>query len=608
MSYTVLALKWRPRRFEAMVGQSHVVQALVNSLAAKRLHHAYLFAGTRGVGKTTVARILAKALNCAEGIAAEPCGTCDACVSIDEGRFVDLIEVDAASRTKVEETRELLDNAQYMPTRGRFKVYLIDEVHMLSGHSFNALLKTLEEPPPHVKFLFATTDPQKLPVTVLSRCLQFNLKKLTRAQIHEQLRTICAEESVSAEDGGLKAIAAAADGSMRDALSLLDQGIAFGGGEIKLAEINAMLGTIDRGHVLTMLEALADEGGEALLAEVDRLDELAPSYGAVLDQLMFALQRIAVLQLVRNRTSDDDPETLVTLAERVSPEDAQLYYQIAVQGRRDLAVCRDERVGFEMTMLRMLAFRPTQDTESAGSTANSPDKQTAGGRAAATGSAPAKTAIGGQGRAGGTAAEPAHTNTHRRAVSGPRKVEPAPHTEDGRPKAPRTPSAEGSTAGNGAEHVGESVSPVGNFRPAGHGVASEPPGGDLPSAVGNWNKLLQEADVRGPARQLAEHCELRAARDSQLDLVLAASKEQFNTPQLRLRLASALGEHLGRKLEVTITLGEPQAPTPADIRLAGEDKRMREAREAIESDATVQAIQKEFGAVIEPDSIEPIDD
>ena len=289
MTYTVLALKWRPRRFAELVGQPHVVGALVNSLAENRLHHAYLFSGTRGVGKTTVARILAKALNCEKGVVPEPCGVCDACVAIDEGRFVDLIEVDAASRTRVDDTRELLDNVQYAPTRGRFKVYLIDEVHMLSTHSFNALLKTLEEPPPHVKFLFATTDPQKLPITVLSRCLQFNLKKLAVGQIQSQLEQICAAEKISAEPEGLKAIARAADGSMRDALSLLDQGIAFAGGRVEASLINQMLGSIDRDHVLRLLTALSSGDGQALLAEVDRLDELAPDYAAVLDDLLAAL-------------------------------------------------------------------------------------------------------------------------------------------------------------------------------------------------------------------------------------------------------------------------------------------------------------------------------
>jgi DNA polymerase-3 subunit gamma/tau len=257
VTYTVLALKWRPRRFEELVGQPHVVQALANSLKENRLHHAYLFTGTRGVGKTTVARLLAKALNCDTGIVAEPCGTCAACVAIDEGRFVDLIEVDAASRTRVDDTRELLDNVQYAPTRGRFKVYLIDEVHMLSNHSFNALLKTLEEPPPHVKFLLATTDPQKLPVTVLSRCLQFNLKRFTAAQIQAQLEKICKAEGITADAPGLKAIARAADGSMRDALSLLDQGIAFGGGKVDGAMMGTMLGSIDRDHVFRLVEALA---------------------------------------------------------------------------------------------------------------------------------------------------------------------------------------------------------------------------------------------------------------------------------------------------------------------------------------------------------------
>ena len=358
MSYTVLALKWRPRRFEQLVGQPHVVQALANSLKQNRLHHAYLFTGTRGVGKTTVARLLAKALNCDTGIVAEPCGVCAACTAIDEGRFVDLIEVDAASRTRVDDTRELLDNVQYAPTRGRFKVYLIDEVHMLSNHSFNALLKTLEEPPPHVKFLLATTDPQKLPVTVLSRCLQFNLKRFTAAQIQVQLEKICAAEGMPADLAGLKAIARAADGSMRDALSLLDQGIAFGGGKVDGPMMATMLGSIDRDHVVKLIEALARQDGAALVAEIARLDERAPDYGAVLDDLLEMLQRIAVLQLVGGRSDDEELAAAVPLAAQLGAEDTQLYYQIALNGRRDLPICRDPRVGFEMTMLRMLAFRP----------------------------------------------------------------------------------------------------------------------------------------------------------------------------------------------------------------------------------------------------------
>src|SRR5262252_1352213 len=363
MSYLALARKWRPRSFAELVGQEHVRQALGNALAQGRVHHAFLFTGTRGVGKTTIARILSKCLNCEIGVTATPCGKCATCREIDEGRFVDLIEVDAASRTKVDDTRELLDNVQYAPTRGRFKVYLIDEVHMLSAHSFNALLKTLEEPPPHVKFLFATTDPQKLPVTVLSRCLQFNLRRHTVAEIESRLTEICKAEGIPADAEGLKALAGAADGSMRDALSLLDQGIAFGAGKVEGAAIRAMLGTIDREHVLRLLEALANQDGNALLAEADRLAERSPDYGAVLDDLLAALQNIAVLQLVKGRLDDAEVEALAPLSSRLTPEDVQLYFQIALSGRRDLAVLRDPRIGFEMTLLRMLAFRPADAEE-----------------------------------------------------------------------------------------------------------------------------------------------------------------------------------------------------------------------------------------------------
>src|SRR6056297_4229501 len=360
MSYEVLARKWRPRSFPELVGQDHVRRALVNALDRDRMHHAYLFTGTRGVGKTTIARILAKSLNCeTNGVSSEPCGTCSACTEIDEGRFVDLIEVDAASRTKVDDTRDLLDNVQYAPARGRYKVYLIDEVHMLSMHSFNALLKTLEEPPPHVKFLLATTDPQKLPVTVLSRCLQFNLKRLTPQMIGEHLTRICEAEEAEAEPEALALIARAAEGSVRDSLSLLDQAIAYGGGAVREDETRAMLGTVDRQHVTGLLDSLAAVDGAGLLATVAAIDEQFPDYARLLDEIAAALQRIAVYQLVGATDLEEaDEEMIAAYAERFTPDDVQLYYQVAITGRRDLPLAPDPRAGFEMTLLRMLAFRP----------------------------------------------------------------------------------------------------------------------------------------------------------------------------------------------------------------------------------------------------------
>jgi DNA polymerase-3 subunit gamma/tau len=360
MSYLVLARKWRPRSFDELVGQEPVRQALTNALDSGRIHHAFLFTGTRGVGKTTIARIFAKALNCEEGVSSAPCGECASCKDIDSGRFVDLLEVDAASRTKVDDTRELLENVQYAPARGRYKVYLIDEVHMLSNHSFNALLKTLEEPPPHVKFLLATTDPHKLPVTVLSRCLQFNLRRLSKEKIAERLEMISKAEKVRFEPAAIKAVARAAEGSMRDALSLLDQVLAFGNGQVLTAEVRSLLGTLDRRHVEGILEALAVRDGAALMRCAADLDQRAPDYQQALGELGAAIQRTALLQALPELVDEDEEQdaALLGLAGRFAPEDLQLLYQIVIMARRDLDFAPDARGGFEMALLRMLAFRP----------------------------------------------------------------------------------------------------------------------------------------------------------------------------------------------------------------------------------------------------------
>ena len=363
MSYQVLARKWRPRNFAELVGQEHVLRALINALDNNRLHHAFLFTGTRGVGKTTIARILAKSLNCEIGVTSKPCGTCSACREIDEGRFVDLIEVDAASRTKVEDTRELLENVQYAPSRGRYKVYLIDEVHMLSTHSFNALLKTLEEPPPHVKFLLATTDPQRLPVTILSRCLQFSLKRLPQTSIQSYLDALLQREAIPFEPEAVHFIARSADGSMRDALSLLDQAIAYCGGNLSVVDVRAMLGSIDHAEVFTLLDALAQRDAGLLFARVRAMQEHAPDAASVLNEINSTLHHIALAQQVPDAIDDTrgDRAQLLQYAQTFSAEDVQLFYQIGVIGRRDLHLAPDPQSGFEMTLLRMLAFQPQDE-------------------------------------------------------------------------------------------------------------------------------------------------------------------------------------------------------------------------------------------------------
>lgn len=359
MKHQVLARKWRPHNFTQVVGQSHVVKSLINALQHNRLHHAYLFTGTRGVGKTTLARILAKALNCENLQDANPCGVCKVCCDLDEGRFLDLIEVDAASRTKVEDTRDLLDNAQYAPNQGRYKVYLIDEVHMLSGHSFNALLKTLEEPPPHVKFLLATTDPHKIPVTVLSRCLQFNLKRLLPNQILAQMEFILQQEGITFDTAALKLLARAADGSMRDGLSLLDQAIVFGNGEVQIDSVTGMLGTVAQQPIEDLLTALANSDAASIFSIISDVANTQSDFAEVLQQLLQLLHRIALVQYLPSTVDPDfDSEMLAQLAQLLTPEDVQLYYQIALLGQKDLELAIDTRSGFEMLLLRMLTFKP----------------------------------------------------------------------------------------------------------------------------------------------------------------------------------------------------------------------------------------------------------
>jgi DNA polymerase-3 subunit gamma/tau len=381
MSYTVLARKWRPQNFEQLIGQEHVQRAIVNAIDQDRLHHAYLFTGTRGVGKTTIARIFSKCLNCQTGITSQPCGECDICQEIEQGHFVDLMEIDAASRTKVEDTREILDNVQYRPTRGRYKVYLIDEVHMLSNSSFNALLKTLEEPPPHVIFLLATTDPQKLPVTVLSRCLQFHLKRMTPESIVAHLTSILQQESINFDTASLNLLAQAADGSMRDSLSLLDQAIAFGGGQLQSSDVADMLGAVDQQFVTEYLQALCDNNTQAIFEITERMAEFAPDYQTVMADIISTLHKLAVIQLVGQQpqtTEESTEQTLQTLAQQFSPDDIQLFYQLGIHARKDLPLAPDARQGFEMALLRMLTFRPAS-----GSAPSNPQQSRSGSQAKA---------------------------------------------------------------------------------------------------------------------------------------------------------------------------------------------------------------------------------
>jgi DNA polymerase-3 subunit gamma/tau len=561
MSYLVLARKWRPRTFDQLVGQDHVRRALTNALDSGRIHHAFLFTGTRGVGKTTIARIFAKSLNCEKGVSSTPCGECSACTDIDAGRFVDLLEVDAASRTKVDDTRELLDNVQYSPARGRYKVYLIDEVHMLSTHSFNALLKTLEEPPPHVKFLLATTDPQKLPVTVLSRCLQFHLRRLPLPLIYERLALISAAEKVEFEPAALRAIARGAEGSMRDALSLLDQVLAFGAGRALEAEVRTLLGTLDRRHVQGILTALAGKDGAALMRQAAHLDERAPDYHQALGELAAAIQRMALLQALPDLPPGEDEEedkVLAELAALFAAEDLQLLYQIAINARRDLDYSPDARAGFEMALLRMLAFRPQ-------------------------GFAPATT-----GKDGGAGVA--------RAAEVPRAL----------------PRASGAAA-RGAAMSPETVPPPWEDLPQ-KSVSPRAAAVMIPAAataaagMPNWETLVATLALQGTAKHFAANCVMLERVGNVVRLRLDPAGESFRRPQIEQRLTEALSQHFGAaiRLEIALAPAPGEIMTPARREVLASEDRQRAAEQSIDADSTVRTMREVFGATVKPGSVKPL--
>jgi DNA polymerase-3 subunit gamma/tau len=608
MSYQVLARKYRPKNFETLVGQEHVVRALTHALEQKRLHHAYLFTGTRGVGKTTLSRILAKSLNCENGITAQPCGTCEACVAIDAGRYVDYIEMDAASNRGVDEMAQLLEQAVYAPSNARFKVYMIDEVHMLTNHAFNAMLKTLEEPPEHVKFILATTDPQKIPVTVLSRCLQFNLKQMPPGHIVGHLDHILGQEGIEFEAPALRLLAQGAHGSMRDALSLADQAIAYAAGKVTLEAVQGMLGALDQSYLVRLLDALAAGDGAGLLAVADDMAARSLSYHAALQDLGSLLHRIALAQSVPAAVPEDIPERddILRLADAFDPEEVQLFYQIAVHGRNELGLAPDEYAGFSMTLLRMLAFRPgmggSEAKPAAQPAAAAPARQSAGPRAAATvvkaaaGVGPARAALEAarSGKMGAAAASAA-------VKAAPAASAPPWETEESSAKASATADAAAQKKAD---------SPPGKTVP-------EPESFDAARLVlhpvpalgwdGNWPALAAALPVRGVVQQLAQQSELIKAEnsDTATQFHLRVAVETLLSAGSVDKLAAALTKHFGQAIQVTTEIGAARQTANAKANAARE-ARQREAEEAMQSDPFVQSLMREFGATIVPGSIRPI--
>jgi len=561
MSHQVLALKWRPRNFAQVVGQEHVIRALANSLDQQRLHHAFLFTGTRGVGKTSFARILAKCLNCEQGISSTPCETCSTCEEINSGRCLDLIEVDAASRTKVEDTREILDNVQYAPSKARYKIYLIDEVHMLSGHSFNALLKTLEEPPGHVKFLLATTDPQKLPVTVLSRCLQFHLKNMLPEQITTHLQKILEQEQIHFDINALNQLAKAANGSMRDALSILEQAIAYSDNQVTETEVRAMLGTIEQYHISELLTALATKNAQAIIDKSGHLAEQAADFSLVLEDLLSALHQITIYQALGNNTQNDNQfeQSISQLAQQIPEEDVQLYYQIGLHGRRDLPLAPSAKTGFEMTLLRMLSFIPA-------------DKPL-------------------------TQAKPSTSGTNTR-VPPAAKPSVAPTVSTKAPEKSQTPAVRQTT------QVQPRNAPVAEA----HSATAEKPSLQTPSSTistnVDWNDLLNALNLSGISKVFASHCCLQSFDGKTMHLLLDSAQAPFLNDNQVTRLQEAISKHFNETIKVQVKVTKEQNSPAAQAKQAKNEKQLQ-AEQHFENDPKVQAIIERFDARIAPGTVRP---
>lgn len=659
MSYQVLARKWRPQAFADVVGQEHVLTALANGLSLGRIHHAYLFSGTRGVGKTSIARLLAKGLNCETGITATPCGKCDNCREIEQGRFVDLIEIDAASRTKVEDTRDLLDNVQYAPARGRFKVYLIDEVHMLSRHSFNALLKTLEEPPSHVKFLLATTDPQKLPITILSRCLQFHLKALDVEQIQQQLSYVLEQEQIAAEPRALHLLARAADGSMRDALSLTDQAIASGQGSVTRDTVAQMLGTLDDEQPLALIEALVEGSGERVMARLNQAASRGVEWEALLVEMLRLLHRIAMVQLLPGSLNEEEfseAQRLRELARTLPPADVQLYYQTLLMGRKDLPLAPDRRLGVEMTLLRALAFhpqatlaepvaRPSLAPQAAPQVAVAaqpaaaepppvapPAAATQPQMAPPAAPAPAEPQAPPAGNLPDTTSQllQARTQLLRQGAGKVKKSEPA-----ARPARPANQALErlATVTERVQQRAPETVSaPV---KPEAYRWKAQQQSEEKAEPVATPKALrsaLEHEKTPELAARLAEEAQLRDAwaaeiarltlpklvqqvalnawkeqHEQSVTLHLRSSQRHLNSAAARQAIQAALSQAAGQEVELTIVEDDnPAVLTPLEWRQAIYEEKLAQARQSLASDTHIQMLQQFFDADLDEESIRPV--